>query len=49
MDGVVGTVKSVIFRKVKSGYIVIDSPRFIDYAFIGEVRDTRMFKIIWLL
>ena len=26
MDGVGGTVKNIIFRKVKSGFVTIDSP-----------------------
>ena len=26
MDGVGGTVKNIIFRKVKSGFVMIDSP-----------------------
>ena len=26
MDGVGGTVKNVVFRKVKSGFLIIDSP-----------------------
>ena len=32
MDGIGGIVKNVIFRKVKSGNVVIDSPKFVDYA-----------------
>ena len=32
MDGIGGTVKNVTFRKVKSGNVVIDSPKFVDYA-----------------
>ena len=32
MDGIGGTVKNVIFRKVKSGNVVIDSTKFVDYA-----------------
>ena len=58
IDGVGGTAKNVVFRKVKFDNIVIYSPKeFVDYASqlvpsiktVLEVRDTKTVRIFWLL